>query len=241
MDSNDSLSDDRSAVATAIAPETTSLFRRELGWIGKSILGLGLVATIVFAAISKTCGCSPKEIADRMRACSDARQIVITMQNYAEDHNRQYPSGRTSNEVFRELIKAGLLEDERCFTTEGSPYRGDNKIGEFPDYAAALLPGENHWCLTAGLMTNSNGDVPLIFENPVTVTWPPTWNADAYAMRIPGRAWREGRVVIGRNDGSVQAEQLESTTGKAVTLKRKADGKNLFEAAGPHEILDIER
>ncbi len=195
-----------------------------------------------------------------MYTLSNARQISLMLKNYAGDHNGRYPDGKTSNEVFRELFKTGLLDDERAFTAACSPYEGDNNIGEDPDYAKALEPGENHWSMTKGVTADSPGDVPLLFENPAFATWPPQWNVDAvhrpysslYSLltfshhdppppKIPGRAWSEDKIVVGRNDGSVQAEQLESITGKAVTLERNAEGKNLFEAAGPHEILDIER
>jgi hypothetical protein len=182
----------------------------------------------------------PGEQARMMQASSNARQIIITLKNYAGDHNGRYPEGKTSNEVFRELFKAGLLEDERAFTAWLSPYEPDNNIGEAPNYEEALKPGENHWAMTRGLNDSSLGEAPLIFENPAVASWPPSWNANAVEKKEPGRTWKGGKIIIGRNDGSIAGEPLEGTTGM-VTMKPNADGKNLFEAIGPHEVIDIAR
>jgi hypothetical protein len=207
--------------------------------VGWTIFCLFL-AFIIFGLIVPGC-CQVSEKARMMQGYGNARQIIITLKNYAADHGGRYPEGKTSNDVFRELFKAGLLEDERPFTVAYSPYEGDNNIGEKPDFEEALKPGENHWAMTRGLTDKSVGESPLIFENPVEPTWPPRWNADAAGQKQPGRAWKNGWILVGRNDGSVSHELLESMKGAAVGLKRGSDGKNLFEAIGPHEVIDIDR
>lgn len=176
-----------------------------------------------------------------MQASSNCRQILISLKSYAGDHNGHYPEGRTANEAFRELFKAGLMEDERAFTAASSPFEPDNNIGDAPNFDEALVAGENHWAMTSGVKDSDSGNTPLVFENPVRAEWPPRWNANAAGQKKEGRAWKSGKIVIGRNDGSVAGEQLDSVKGDAVPLKPGADGKDLFELAGPHQVLDVER
>ena len=176
-----------------------------------------------------------------MQASSNCRQILISLKSYAGDHDGRYPDGNTANEAFRELFKAGLLEDERAFTGASSPFEPDNNIGDPPNYEEALVPGENHWAMTRGLKESDSGNTPLVFENPVRAEWPPRWNMDAAGQRKEGRAWKTGKIIIGRNDGSVAVEQLNATHGPEVPLKPDSTGKDLFEQAGPHEVLNIAR
>jgi hypothetical protein len=196
------------------------------------ILGLGLL-------IPSGSRISP--VARMMQASSNCRQILISLKSYAGDHDGRYPDGNTANEAFRELFKAGLLEDERAFTVSSSLFEPDNNIGDPPNYEEALVPGENHWAMTRGLKESDSGNTPLVFENPVRAEWPPRWNMDVAGQRKEGRAWKTGKIIIGRNDGSVAVEQLNATHGPEVPLKPDSTGKDLFEQAGPHEVLNIAR
>ena len=176
-------------------------------------------------------------------AQNHCRQIVIELKAYASDHGSKYPEGATSNDVFRELIKGGQLEDERIFSSPGSPYVGDNNVGDPPGYAQALQARENHWAMTKGLTGQDYGNTPLVFENPAVCSWPPLWLGGQHAA-VPGRTWsskklvNRNRIVVGRTDGSVNTERLQDGDGK-VTLECGTNGKNLFELAGPHEVLDV--
>ena len=182
-----------------------------------------------------------QEKARVMEACNNGRQILNFLQSYAADHNGQFPSGTTANDAFREFFKAGMLDDERVFTAAFSPYEPDNIIGEAPDYEDALQAGENHWAMTKGLTSQSAKDTPLIFENPALSSWPPFWNTEAAAVKEPGRVWKSQRIIIGRVDGSIQAEPLGPKIGPHATLAPIKDGKNLFDLAGPHEVMDVAR
>jgi hypothetical protein len=56
-----------------------------------------------------------------------------------------------------------------------------------------------------------------------------------------GRSWRQGKVIIGRNDNSVAVEKLDSVKGDNVPLKPNGDGKDLFtQFSEQGEILDIQ-
>lgn len=174
-----------------------------------------------------------------MQATNNCRQIIISLKAYAADHQGRYPDGTTANEAFRELIKSGQLEDERVFSAPASPFVPDNDLGETPDYGKALAPGENHWAMTKGLTDESDGNTPAVFENPAVKSWPPQWDTRIVGRAQPGRVWKGGKIIVGRNDGSVSVEKLNEG-GRMATLAPIKDGKNLFELAGPHEILDVE-
>jgi hypothetical protein len=171
------------------------------------------------------------------KGISNCRQIVSALRLYAMDHDGKYPDAflnnpQSSNEVFRTLLKENIAEDEMIFGSFVSPYRPDGNIGTQPDYANALEAGENHWTMTAGLSESAPGEVPLVYENPATASWPPKWNPSARGTSKPGRIWTwAGGIVVGRNDSSATVEKLESRWGKSAGLKKNSDGKDIFEAA----------
>ena len=164
------------------------------------------------------------ERASSLQAAIKAREIMVALKIFAGDHNGRYPDDdpsnpKTSNDAFRLLFVAQVLEDERIFGSPLSPFVGDHDIGEAPDFKETLESGENHWCMTKGLTDSSDGSLALVFENPVDDnTWPPVWNADEANKPVIGRAWEGGKTIVARNDGSVMPENLISTQGPRVPL-----------------------
>jgi len=179
-----------------------------------------------------------QERARQMQACNNARQILLALAAYAQDHGGDYPTGATANEAFRELFRGGYVKDERIFSSPASPFIPDNDFGKGPQFDEAVSAGENHWAMTKGVTSKDSGDTPLIFENPAEPTWPPQWDADVAGQAKPGRAWKGGKIIVGRNDGSVALEKLTVAKGMGTLMPGK-EGKNLFELAGKHEILGV--
>ena len=218
---------------------------------GFTLIELLVVITIIaiLAGLAVPAFNQVQEKARMMQGSSNARQIIITLKNYAGDNNGNYPDGdkadppQTANDAFRVLFKRGLLEDERAFTAASSPYEGDNNIGESPGYEEALKSGENHWAMVKGLSDSASGNAPLLFENATGgASWPPMWNCDKAGTKTEGRAWKSGKIIVGRNDGSVAGEQLEAVKGDNVGLKQNANGKDLFtQFSEQGEFLDIMR
>ena len=124
------------------------------------ILGLGLSLLVPWGSMIS-------EKANQMKATNNCRQILMAMKAYAADHNGDYPRGATANAAFRELVKEGILEDERIFGSPCSPFLPDGNVGQAPDFAEAVGPGENHWMLVDGLNEKSEGMLPVVFENAV--------------------------------------------------------------------------
>lgn len=214
-------------------------------WVTSAILVL-LVGMLILAA-TPMCGCGGQI----SKSVANCRQIILSIRLYAADHNGAYPDSAVplatdSNTVFRQLIIAGALEDEKIFGCGASRFMPDGDIGTAPNYSRAAMPGENHWAMTKGLHDNSPGDMPLVYENPVDATWPPAWNPDAAGRSVKGRTWSGGKVIIGTNDTSVELMKLESSKGTSVPLKRMyPEGLNLFErySSTPddtlREVLDV--
>jgi prepilin-type N-terminal cleavage/methylation domain-containing protein len=191
-----------------------------------------------------------QRIANQNKGVSNARQVILAMKLFAKDHSSQYPDtvpnpvtgslAQNANDAFRYMIQEKCAPDERIFGCP-SGYNPDGTIGLSPNYGNALLPGENHWAMTAGQTDTTVGNMPLVFENPASPSWPPLWNADMAGKIAPGRTWADGKIIIGRNDGSVALEALADTKGM-VGPKVMAVNLNLFTQASdgiPQRVLQV--
>jgi hypothetical protein len=163
--------------------------------VATSILLLLILGMLLLAAMPM-CGCGGQIT----KSIANCRQVVISIRLYAADHAGAYPDsaiplGTHSNTVFRELFKAGSLEDEKIFGCEASRYIPDGFIGAAPYYMDAVAAGENRWAMTKGLDDAAAEDMPVIYENPAEASWPPTWNPAAADQPVKGRAWSDGRIV----------------------------------------------
>jgi prepilin-type N-terminal cleavage/methylation domain-containing protein len=184
--------------------------------------------------------------ANQMKGTNNARQIIMAMKAFASDNSGAYPDSdpikpQTANDAFRLLLVADILQDERVFGCPASPYQPDNNVGQPPQYAEALMAGENHWMLTQGQTDSSSAIMPLVFENALNISWPPTWNADIAGQLQRGRTWRGGKIIIGLNNNSVTVEKLEAARGANVGPKPLgAGGLNIFtQASQTQNLLDI--
>ena len=94
------------------------------------------------------------------------RQIGESCAAYAKAHEGNYPDGTTSNEAFRQLFIAGLIDDERLFmTSEIDRKRPDGNIGTAENgYLQALAPGECRWTYVRGLKAGkADPTTPLFY------------------------------------------------------------------------------
>ena len=109
--------------------------------------------------------------ADLEKAVLQQRGIHTMLVSWAMDGNHQFPNlPNDANANFRELFKKRLLDSasEGLFAVpnDGSLQKGhpDGNIGDAPDFAKALEPGECSIAYVAGLDTASNSDLPLLIS-----------------------------------------------------------------------------
>jgi hypothetical protein len=198
-----------------------------------------LVVMLISLALPTFNVIAPK--ADQMKATSNCRQIIMAMKAYAADHNGKYPTGRTANEVFQELVRADILQDERVFGCPLSCYMPDNDVGLAPDFNKAVGPGENHWMVVDGLRDDALAYTPVVFENALEATWPPVWDGSPYVgIRKRGQSWKRGKIVIGLNDNSVVMEKLGGADLRRQMVQPGPDGKSIFDLVPKAVVLDIE-
>jgi prepilin-type N-terminal cleavage/methylation domain-containing protein len=187
---------------------------------------------------------------NQMKGVNNCKQVILALKQFSKDNNSQYPDSvanpltgsmaQSANDAYRYMIQEQIVTDERIF---GCPagYNPDNNIGQAPNYGNALMPGENHWAMTGNQTDTTVGNMPIVFENPTSISWPPLWNADVAGQIAPGRTWPGGKIIIGRNDGSVAVEALAGKRG-TIGPKIMAGGLNLFTQASqgiPQRILQI--
>jgi hypothetical protein len=219
-----------------------------LQWGAVLIIG-GLLITLFVPVYG---GITPKAL--QMKGGSNCRQIIGLLLTYAADYNGKFPdadlnaTGLTSNAVFRELVKEGLVQDESIFSCPTSIFIPDGQIGTAPDYKQALEPGENHWMMVAGLENRSDSHYPVVMESAVDTTWPPRWLphqepsalmkflGDVFPSSPPlrprGGSWPGSLILVGHLDASVSTVKLH--------VKESYAHYPASLAKPPLKLLDIE-
>ena len=102
-----------------------------------------------------------------------AHEIHTLLVTWAGDHDGEFPTAHQfSNEAFRELFKAGLVDTEKTFAIQGDAWhkssvsgdgkRPDNEMGTAPDFAKALQRGECAYAYVSGLNRQSKPELPLL-------------------------------------------------------------------------------
>ena len=144
------------------------------------------------------------------QALHGAQQITMALQLYAADNEGIYPDERlqklnSSNAVFDELLKDGIVGSEHLFGGARSVFQPDGD----PATSLAALPDQVHWAIVTGRNQASSGGSPIIFENPVDQVGigSPIWGPPGTEER--GRSWKGRRIIIGTNDGGVHFYKLQ--------------------------------
>jgi len=78
-------------------------------------------------------------MANQMKAVNNCRQILLCLKLFAKDADSAYPDGKhpelkSSNQVFRELIKDEIVPEDRIFGCPDSKFNPDKDIGRPPNF-----------------------------------------------------------------------------------------------------------
>ena len=103
------------------------------------ILVVALLTSLFIPTFGRTAA-----VGNITKGISNCRQIIIALHLYADDHEGRYPTGETSNQVFREFFKTGILDTEWILACPLSPSQPDGNISQPPTFLNAVEAGENH-------------------------------------------------------------------------------------------------
>jgi hypothetical protein len=176
---------------------------RERGWLGYLvgglfilILGIGLGPIVPDVRPSRQ---SP--------ALQKTHVIDLAMLDYASDHNGSYPDGKTSTEVFQQLIDGQYVTDPSLFYLR--------MPGKTRATNSKLTADNVCFDVTTGVVQDSSDDVPLVFTTGFTVTYAP----GAKAIRTEGEEapfGNDGIAVVYKNTSS--AFRVADSDGSISTL-----------------------
>jgi hypothetical protein len=180
----------------------------------------------------------------QQRQARKGQSILFALRVFANDNSSRYPDSfgayhGSANKAFRGLLSQGVVEDERIFGGEISPFYGDRDHGQAPNFEKAVGPGENHWMMLGALSSHSHPTQPLIFENALKATWPPKWVVGSERRPIRGRTWHRGVILVGLNDGSLVPVKT-TRSGDELSLPESMTRNPASQFWDKIEVLDVE-
>ncbi|MDB6173185.1 MAG: hypothetical protein JWL59_2496 [Chthoniobacteraceae bacterium] len=162
------------------------------------------------------------------RATADARQVALSLQLYAQDHDGAYPSERSdtgenissANDAFRCLFP-NYLKNEKIFSVAGSPV-GKSADNNISSPAEILKAGENHWAYVAGLNTTSDSEWPLVVDH--------TDGGGTYGLKETeaGGTWGGIKAIVVHVDTSATAVLLAGAGSRRYIARTDDKSKNLL-------------
>ncbi len=208
------------------------------------------VVLLLLSLVIPTLNLRPR-MGEQTRTIHNGKQIILALRFCAKNAGSLYPDKRYSsfksaNHVFKglitELIKEQVVVDEGIFGSPASVFEADYEIGTPPHYEKALVPGECHWMLLKQQSLSSHPKTPLIIENSLNADWPPKWDVTPpEGLRKRGQAWPGRKIIIGRNDGSVQVEKLreDGTLDWRSPPNIDEHGKSWIDSLTPEQIAKL--
>ncbi|RYD25501.1 MAG: hypothetical protein EOP86_27240 [Verrucomicrobiaceae bacterium] len=145
--------------------------RRNQGFTRRELLVIIILILLLAGVWLSSHGTIPR--GSRANAAAKTGKAIHTwLQAYAIEHNGKFPEAPDfSNTAFRQLFVKQYLDDEQGFAITGDAWlkhapggnqKPDNDIGEEPDFAQALMPGECSWAYVTGLTVHSDPTLPLL-------------------------------------------------------------------------------
>lgn len=169
-----------------------------------------LVLLFLFVPVVGQRGRLGMEVKEAFKAAWSIHQALFA---FVSSHDQHFPTGEhNSNEAYRELFKADLIDDERRFFVQGCPWHGglsstDGIIGDHSNgFAQALGPGENHFAYTSGLTSDcDDANIPIVMDGFTDQLG--TWGSDP---KIHGGIWKGRYAITVRIAGNAKVNDLDA-------------------------------
>ena len=140
-------------------------------WLALASFVTALVLTLVIG-LSLKMGDALGE-ARESGSLQEAHAIGLAMYSYANDHDGNYPTGKSSTEVFQQLLDQGYVTDPAIFFLSHTP-------GKIKGTSKTLKPENICWDVTDGARTDDSPELPLVFSTGCKIDYVP--NAKAYPL-----------------------------------------------------------
>lgn len=88
--------------------------------------------------------------------------------SYAEDHDGNYPTGKSSTEVFQKLVDGDYISDPSILCTNELKIKGKTKAT-----SKQLKPENVTWDVTVPVDRNSPDDLPVLFSTGYRIEYVP--------------------------------------------------------------------
>jgi len=201
----------------------TNLKRRQ----GFTLVELLVVIVIIaaLAALTAPMVIRQRRKADQTQATNNARQIGMAMFEFEAEYG-SFPDSSTadtvtkntatsltlgnssSNDYFRQLIAAGIAQNEEMFYAKTSYTKKPDNVFNTP--ATALIAGENGFGYllngTSGFSVSGNSARPLAITPLLNAQTDGTCDPDMF----------DGKAVVLRMDNSVQSYSIRTTDKKVI-------------------------
>jgi hypothetical protein len=175
------------------------------------------VALVIFSGVFLGPVTPSLEKAQESATLQNSRSIGICLLSYAQDHQGHYPDGKTSTEVFQQLIDGKYVEDPGIFYL-----RYLNIAGKVRPTSDRLKAENVCWDVTCCMDSASPDSLPAVFLTGYKVTYqagvpaipmlPPhkrTWSEWLHGEQVRDSYMVvcykgiEARGIIGDKDGSI--------------------------------------
>jgi hypothetical protein len=161
---------------------------RKRRFIFRWLLSLFVVGCVFFYIHFVRPGIESIKEANKM---ADARDLGLTLFNYSEDHDGQYPEGKNSTEVFQKLLDGGYLvnDDGSAKLDLGVLYYPMPGKVKAAAGTKVLKPENICWDVTCCISKDDSEELPLLYLTGYKITYKP--GGSAIPLPHPPRTWLE--------------------------------------------------